>query len=54
MPYRKIGRAFNFIFGGRGIGKTFNGIYEPIFEYGLKEIYMRRTSKELDTIAAND
>ena len=52
-PYRKLGRAFNFIIGGREVGKTFNSIYDA---YHAREqfIFMRRTQDEIDLIASND
>ena len=52
-PYLKLGRAFNFIIGGRGVGKTFNGIYESIMIDKVKYIYMRRTQDEVDLIGTN-
>lgn len=51
-PIDKIGRTFNFIFGGRGIGKTFNCIYEDVQDR-TSFIYMRRTQSEVDLIGSN-
>lgn len=51
-PIRKIGRAFNFVLGGRGIGKTFNGINETVDDNELF-IYMRRTQDEVDLIGSD-
>ena len=51
-PIDKIGRTFNIIFGGRGIGKTFNCIYEDVKD-GTSFIYMRRTQSEVDLIGSN-
>ena len=48
-PIKKMGRTFNFIFGGRGIGKTFNSIRE-CREDSEKFIYMRRTQNECELI----
>ena len=50
---KKVGRAFNFIFGGRGTGKTFNTIYED-YEDKVKFIFMRRTQTEMDLLASAD
>ena len=52
-PIKKVGRAFNFIFGGRGTGKTFNTIYED-YEDKVKFIFMRRTQTEMDLLASAD
>lgn len=52
-PYRKLGRAFNFIIGGRGVGKTFNSIYESNYVYDEKIILMRRTQTEIDLITSH-
>jgi len=48
-PIQKLGRPFNFIFGGRGVGKTFNSIRENR-EDRHNFIYMRRTQKECELI----
>lgn len=52
-PIKKVGRAFNFIMGGRGIGKTFNSINDDVDE-NIPFIYMRRTQDEVDLIGSND
>lgn len=51
-PIKKIGRTFNFIFGGRGTGKTFNSIWEE-YEDGLCFNYMRRKQTEVDLLGTN-
>lgn len=51
-PLKKYGRTFNFIFGGRGTGKTFNSIKEE-YEDGDHFIYMRRTQNEVDLLASD-
>ena len=50
-PIKKVGRAFNFVFGGRGTGKTFNAIYEQ-YEDNEKFVFMRRTQTEVDLLAS--
>lgn len=52
LPLRKRGRAFNIIIGGRGVGKTFNAIYDT-FCQGDEFIFMRRTQDEIDLIGSN-
>lgn len=52
-PIKKVGRAFNFILGGRGVGKTFNSINEDVDDK-VPFIYMRRTQEEVDLIGSND
>lgn len=44
----KSGYPFIFLIGGRGIGKTYGGIKTPVYDWGEKVIYMRRTEVELD------
>ena len=51
-PISKVGRAFNFVLGGRGVGKTFNGINDTVDD-NLKFIYMRRTQDEVDLIGSD-
>lgn len=51
-PIKKVGRAFNFILGGRGTGKTFSTISEQ-WEDNEKFILMRRTQTEVDLLASN-
>lgn len=43
------GTTFNFIVGGRGIGKTY-GLLKYILKYNIKSIYLRRTQKQTDII----
>lgn len=51
-PIDKVGRTFNFIIGGRGVGKTFSTIWECLMD-GEKFIYMRRTQSEVELISSN-
>lgn len=56
-PIKKIGRAFNIIIGGRGVGKTFNCINDltdDMKDEDDKFIYMRRTQNEIDLIGSDD
>lgn len=41
------GKVFNFLIGGRGIGKTY-GMLKEVINRGDKFIYMRRTQKQID------
>ena len=43
-------RFFNFLIGGRGIGKTY-GMLKEVIARGDKFIYMRRTQKQVDMCA---
>lgn len=47
------GMTYNFIVGGRGIGKTF-GCLRFAVDNGLKFIYMRRTQTQVDLIQAQE
>lgn len=46
----KYNTAFNFIVGGRGIGKTY-GALDYLVDKGCKFFFMRRTQVQIDTIA---
>ena len=45
--------TFNFLVGGRGIGKTYGAIKYCI-EHGIKFIYMRRTDTIIQTIVNSE
>lgn len=46
----KLGMPFNFLWGGRGTGKTYGALKEVI-ESGVKFMLMRRTQTQLDLIS---
>ena len=48
---KKHHRAFNFVFGGRGTGKTFNAIAEQVKEQ-REFTFMRRTQTEIELLAS--
>ena len=48
---KKHSRAFNFVFGGRGTGKTFNAIAEQV-EENREFVFMRRTQTEIELLAS--
>lgn len=50
-PVKKIGRSFNFIFGGRGTGKTFNSLYEEYEDDNTFALW-RRTQTEVDLLGS--
>lgn len=52
-PLKKVGRTFNFIFGGRGTGKTFNSIYEDYEDRNIF-VYARRKQTEIDLLGSNN
>lgn len=50
---RKFDRTFNFIYGGRGTGKTYGAILSE-YEHQNNFLFMRRTRDEVDLIATSD
>lgn len=47
------GYTFNFIIGGRGIGKTY-GLFKYVTEEKIKHIYLRRTGTEIDVCSREE
>lgn len=48
---RKVGAPFNYIWGGRGCGKTYSALQHVVYEDPLTFLYIRRSQKQVDILA---